>query len=358
MLGFYRTYTTPFKEKIPAFVDDFFLEVPIFKRFLRFFSRYLYAEFSLRNSKEIVKISKQHKRILWIQWVDSNLGDSLMDLSSRVLLKDKKVDLLTKEYVANIFKDDSIFEQIFSNSNQCNPDDYDLLIIDSYRERSLKSFVGRLAHIPHVSLFGYYNVNDFNRLYFSFFRINQLLSHPCDEQYIKATAKPLLPITLEDKALIRNFCLPSQFITVAIGGAWKERTFHSWKVFVDRVLAKNPTQKIILIGAKEAREEADLICSHYPNQVSSVVGQFTFNQTAQVVNKSTLLVCADGGLMHAANAVKTPIVGLFYSFSPSIRLIESNKSFGLTNKESIDNIKVEDIIKKVEILNPLPLKIL
>ena len=82
MLGFYRTYTTPFKEEIPALVEDFFLRVPFFKRILRFFGRYLYTEISLRKSKKLEKITTQHKRILWIQWVDSYLGDSLMDLSS------------------------------------------------------------------------------------------------------------------------------------------------------------------------------------------------------------------------------------------------------------------------------------
>lgn len=351
MLGFYRTYTTPFKEKIPAYVDDFFSEVSVFKRFLRFFSRYVYAEFSLRNSRRVEKISERHKRILWIQWVDSNLGDSLMDLSSRVLLADKRVDLLTKKYTASIYKDDDVFDRIFTNSIQCNPDDYDLLIIDSYRERSIKSFIGVLSHVPHVTLFGYYNVNDFNRLYFSFFRINQLLSHPLGELYIKDAAKPLLPITSKDKALVEKFIPSGRFIAIAIGGVWKERTFHSWGAVIDRILVKNPAQKIILIGAKEAKDEADLICINYPGQVNSAVGRFTFNQTAQVIKKSTLLVCSDGGLLHAANAVKTPIVGLFYSFSPSIRLIESNKSVGLTDKASIDNIHVEEVVEKIEALN-------
>ena len=51
MLGFYRTYTTPFKEKIPTSLDDFFRRVSIFKRFKRFFGRYLYAEIVLRKSQ-------------------------------------------------------------------------------------------------------------------------------------------------------------------------------------------------------------------------------------------------------------------------------------------------------------------
>jgi heptosyltransferase-2 len=350
MLGFYRTYTTPFEEKIPSFVDDFFLRVPVFKRFLRFFSRYIYAEFSLRNSDKVETISVQHKRILWIQWVDSSLGDSLMDLSSRVLLKGKKVDLLTKEYTADIFKDDLIFEHIFTNSSQCNPDDYDLLIIDSYRERSLKSFIGRLSHIPHVPLYGYYNVDDFNRLYFSFYRVNQLLLHPYDESFIKDTARPLLPITPLDKSIVEGFCLPSRFIAIAIGGIWKERTFHHWLDVIDNIFSKNIADKVVLVGANEAKEEASLICEKSSGKVISFVGECTFNQTAQVISRATMLICADGGLLHAANAVATPIVGLFHEVDPCARLVEANKSFGLMNKENINNINVIDIIKKAKLL--------
>ena len=350
MLGFYRTYTTPFKEKIPTFVDKFFSRVPIYKRFLRFFNRYVYAEISLRNSKKIETIFPKHKRILWIQWVDAYLGDSLMDLSSRVLLSERQVDLLTKEYTAQIYKGDTIFNRIFTNSDQCNPDDYDLLIIDSYRQRSIKSFIGRLSHIPHVSLFGYYNVDDFNRLYFSFYRINQLLSYPYNKQYIDNIAKPLLPITTIDKSLVEGFDLADRFITIVIGGAWRERTFHNWTDVIKDTLSKDIVDQIALIGSSDAKEESHLICRQYPNNVVSFVGKCTFNQTAQIINKSILLICADGGLMHAANAVRTPVLGLFHELDPSVRLVKSNRSFGLMDKLCIDNISIKSIVTKVEYL--------
>ena len=350
MLGFYRTYTTPFEEKIPAFVDKFFSRVPIYKRFLRFFSRYVYTEISLRNSKKIETILPKHKRILWIQWVDAYLGDSLMDLSSRVFLSGRQVDLLTKEYTSRIYKGDTVFNRIFTNSDQCNPNDYDLLIIDSYRERSIKSFIGRLSHIPHASLFGYYNVDDFNRLYFSFYRINQLLSHPYNKQYIDDIAKPLLPITALDISVVEGFSLPDRFIAIVIGGVWKERTFHKWTDVIKDILFKGIVEKIVLIGSSDAKEESNLICRRYPNNVVSFVGECTFNQTAQIINKSILLICADGGLMHAANAVRTPVLGLFHELDPSVRLVKSNRSFGLMDKLCIDNISIKSIVTKVECL--------
>lgn len=348
MLGFYRTYTTPFKEQIPAFVDDFFSKVPLWKRFLRFFGRYLYVETALRKSKKVSQLTEKHKRILWIQWVDSYLGDSLMDLSSRVLFTNKKIDLLTKKYTANIYRDDIVFKNVFTDASQCNPSDYDLLIIDSYRQRSIKSFIGQLSSIPHVSLFGYYNVNDFNRLYFSFYRINQLLSHPYDERYIKDIAKPLLPITASDKSIVNKLNLPDRFIAIAIGGVWKERTFHHWDNVVDEIISRDVAKNVVLVGTKESEKEALSIYEQHPKQVMSLVGTLSFNQTAKVISQSELLICADGGLLHAANAFLTPVVCLFHEINPSTRLITSNKSVGLIEKVNIDNIKAEEIVDKVK----------
>ncbi len=350
MLGFYRTYTLPFKEKIPVFLEDYLACVPKYKRINRFFGRYLYTEIVLRKSQRVKQITSKHQRILWVQWVDSYLGDSLMDLSSRVLLKDKQIDLLTKENTAKIYQNDAIFNQVFTHSSQCNANNYDLIIIGSYRQRELKSLSKHILSIPHISLFGYYHVNDFSRLYFSFFRINQLLPSPHTEKYINKIAKPLLPISETDKAIVESYNLPQDFITVVIGGASKERIFHHWDKVVNRLIEDKITKNIVLIGLQNAQEIAKNITAQHPKIVINKVGECSFNQTAQIIKKSKMLVCCDGGLLHAANAVQTPFVGLFYSIEPMARLIKSNPSLVLFDKKNINNISVDDIIEKVKLL--------
>jgi heptosyltransferase-2 len=353
MLGFYRTYTTPFKEKIPAEVEAFFARVSLIKRFQRFFGRYIYAEITLRHSQKIEKISAKHRRILWIQWVDAYLGDSLMDLSSRVLFKDKKIDLLTKENTALIYQNDAIFQRVFTNINACNPNDYDLIIIGSYRQRELKIITHHFRALPHATLFGYYNVDEFHRLYFSFYRLNQLLSYAYNQAYIDAVAKPLLSITKADKAVVgggsSSYNLPNNYIAIVIGGANEERIFHAWDKVINTLLADKITPKIVLIGLQNA-QNAKVIAAEYPDNVIDMVGKCSFNQSAQIIKKSQLLVCVDGGLMHAANAVQTPVVGLFYRLNPSLRLINMNKSYGLVDAENINNISVDDIIKKIKLI--------
>ena len=349
MLGFGRTYTTPFKEKIPASVDDFFRRVSIFKRFNRFFGRFVYAEITLRNSQKIEQITHKHQKILWIQWVDSYLGDSLMDLSGRLLLKGRRIDLLTQKNIAKIYQNDEIFTKIFSNPNACS-NDYDLIIIGSYRQREIKVMPKYLLSIPHVSLYGYYNVDDFNRLYFSFYRFNQLLSNSYDSHYLSHVARPTLPITLKDKNLVNAFHFPDNFITIVVGGANKERIFQKWHEVIDQLIHQKISKYIVLVGLQNAKQEAKSMAGKYPNNIINMVGKCSFNQTAEVIKKSIMLICADGGLLHSANAVGTPVIGLFYYIDPLVRLININPSYGLVDKNNINNIETHDIVSKTRLL--------
>jgi heptosyltransferase-2 len=350
MLRFYRTYQTPFREKIPVSLVDFLHQVPFYKRAKRFFGRYLFAEIALRKSTYVETITSKHQKILWIQWVDGYLGDSLMDLSSRILLKDKQIDLLTRENVAKIYQNDTIFQQIFSDPEAIDVKKYDLMIVDSYRQRGLSMVRRYFPNLPHSTLYGYYNVNDFNRLYYSFFRFNQLLSSPYSETEIQAMSKPLLPITQQDEAVIESLDLPDKFIAIALGGANEERTYHHWLEVVDGIFQAKMTDNIVLLGLQNAEKNAMEIIQKYPNLTHNLVGRCSFNQSAQIIKKSIMLVCCDGGLLHAANAVLTPIVALFYYIDPLVRLIEINPSIGLVGKDNINHIQPHKVVEKIQIL--------
>ena len=50
--------------------------------------------------------------------------------------------------------------------------------------------------------------------------------------------------------------------------------------------------------------------------------------------------------MHPANALKTPIIGLFARHEPHMLLTESISAFSLFDKRDVNNILVEDILLK------------
>ena len=114
MLGFEKTYTLPFKYEIPNYTSVFLEESSITKRWIKFIKRYIYLTIKRQTALEIRQILPKHRNILWINLSAPSLGDSLMDLSSRVLLKGKEVDLFTDKKNANLYQDDSIFSRIFT----------------------------------------------------------------------------------------------------------------------------------------------------------------------------------------------------------------------------------------------------
>ncbi len=349
MLGFYRTHTTPFKEKISISSEDYFQRKPLYKRFTKFIGRYLYTKIILKRSQKLEAITKQHQKILWIRTINDCFGDSLSDLSSRILLKDKQIDLLTKKNTAKIYQNDEIFNQVFTNTRDCNAD-YDLIIISNYRKRELKNIPKKLLSIPHVFLYGYFSVNDFNTLYFSFFRMNQLLAQPYTEKYIYNNAKPLLPITNQDKKNVNYYGIPNDFIAISIGGVDVKRTFHAWDKVIAVILLENPKQNIVLVGKDNSNKMAKKILKKHSKNVQDLSNKLSFNQTAEVINRAEILLCCDGGLMHASNSVQTPVVALFYYIEPVLRLIKANSYEALLNEKDVNNIGVDEIMVKVRLL--------
>ena len=102
MLGYKKTYVLPFKFHIPNDAQEFLKQKSVIKTWIKFIKRYLYIILRHQKSREIYNIGPEHKNILWINISAPSLGDSLMDLSGRVLLKDRTIDLYTDKKNANL----------------------------------------------------------------------------------------------------------------------------------------------------------------------------------------------------------------------------------------------------------------
>ena len=68
-------------------------------------------------------------------------------------------------------------------------------------------------------------------------------------------------------------------------------------------------------------------------------------QTAEIINKSKLLICCDGGLMHAANSSHTPILPLFARLTPIMQLTDCIRSYNLYDKNDVNKIEVKSILQ-------------
>ena len=347
MLGFDRTYILPFKFDIPNYTQEFLEKKTLIKSKAKYIKRYLYIHLKGQNFSEIYNILPEHKEILWINISAPSLGDSLMDLSSRIMLKDRKVDLFTDNKNADLYKDDFIFSTIYTDKKQVDKNKYDLIIIDSYSTRSVHIKADIAGSTSFVGMFGYYNGPEVNRVLFSYHQMNHLLGYVHNEDELNKIAKTSISISRSDKELIQKAKLPSNFVAIAIGGEWNYRTYNKWDSVIEKLISQDNGINIILVGSDNAKHSGRDIMEKFSRyKVYNYVAKFTFNQTAEIISRANILLCCDGGLMHSANAVNTPIIALFSRLTAQMQLTESVCAFSLYNKNNVNNITVENILNK------------
>jgi ADP-heptose:LPS heptosyltransferase len=352
MLNFKKTYILPFKFPIPSYIDDFLKNTSILNLWLKYLKRFLYISLKGQKSLEVFHISENHKNILWINFSAPSLGDSLMDLSSRVLLKNRKVDLLTSSKNAYIFESDEFFSSVLIDKNEVIKKTYDLVIIDSYSTRSIKIKSEVAVSLKYVGMYGYFNGPEVNRILFSFHQMNQLLGYVKSESEINSLAKCYMRISQDDQRFVSQLKLPDFYISIVIGGEWSYRSYNYWSNVIE-LLLKDSSIQIVIIGSSNAKDAEEIIFNNLPgSNLISFVGKCSFNQSAQIISKSMLVICCDGGLMHAANALETIVIPMFARLEAKMRLTQLCKAYPLFDELNVNNISVEEIILKYhEVLN-------
>jgi len=347
MLGFEKTYTFPFRYGIPSYIKIFLKESSITKHRIKYIKRCIYIILKQQKHLEIDQILPEHSNILWINLSAPSLGDSLMDLSSRVLLERKRIDLFTDEKNAHLYKNDAVFTTIYLDIDAVKQNKYDLIIIDSYSTRSVKAKANIAPSTPFVGMFGYFNGPEVNRVLFSFHRMNHLLGYVKSEIEINNNSRASLSID-NDKALtIDNTSLPENYIAIALGGEWAYRTYGKWGELIKQLIEQDKDLNIVFIGSENAKESAITLAKAFSgNNIINCVAKHTFLQTAQIVKGAKVLLCCDGGLMHAANSVGTPIIPLFAWLTPIMQLTQSVQAFPLFDDKDVNNIPVKDIVDR------------
>ena len=344
MLDFHRTYNLPFKYSIPNYISIHLKKVKLYSRFMKFLRRYLYLIFLRQKNLEISRILPSHQKILWINVSAPSLGDSLMDLSSRRLLTGKTIDLYTDEKNSNLYLNDKYFNKVFSNFNDLSTYEYDLVILDSFSSRTIKIKAKIAPKIVFVGMFGYFNGPEVNRILYSYHQMNALLGYPMTEEAIIDNAQNSLKISSQDKKIVGDI-VPKDYITISLGGEWKYKTYQKWSEVINQLLLDNKNIKIIFVGSKNALRTSKQLLNIFPkDQLLDFTSILSFNQTAEVIRKSEVFLCCDGGLLHAATALNANIVALFARLTPEMLLTKKTNHFSLYNEENVNNISSTEVV--------------
>lgn len=346
MLDFKRTYTLPFKNPIPNYIDIYLNKVSKYKRYTKFIKRVLYIYLKGQKDFEVFKILPEHKDILWINISAPSLGDSLMDLSSRIMLKDKNLDLYTDEKNSHIYENDFFFNNIYTVEKSFEKSQYDLIILDSYSTRSVKVKAKVAPKTQYVGMFGHFNGPEVNRTLFSFFQMNHLLGEVESEIEIDRIAKNVITISKEDQEMIK-YIIPNKYLVFVLGGEWNYKTYQNWDEVISKIIDSKNDLRIVLVGSKNANEISEKILKKFPNtNFTNFVAKLSFNQTVEVIRKSQLVFCCDGGLMHATNAVNAKNISLLARLTPPMLLTKNSDLHYLFDENDVNNICSKDVLKK------------
>ena len=344
MNHFYRTYTLPFKYSIPNFISIHLKKVSLYKRALKFFRRYLYIVIKGQKNLEVFELLPEHKKILWINVSAVSLGDSLMDLSSRVFIKDRQVDLFTDKKNSNLYQDDKYFSGVYTNLKDIGEFEYDMIILDSYSSRSIKIKSKVAPKTNYVGIYGYFNGPEVNRILFSFHQMNHLLGYVYSENAVIKNAKNSIFISSKDKIIVSKI-IPEEYIAIALGGEWEYKTFKKWSKVIQKILQKDEDMYIIFLGSENAKQVGIMLLNEFSNyHLMDFTSRLSFNQTAEVIKHSKVFLCCDGGLMHAAAAVHAKFIPLLARLPAEMLLTQDIPNDNLFNINNVNNIQVDDIL--------------
>lgn len=289
-------------------------------------------------------------RILWLNFLNNRIGDSIMDLSGRALLGAFEVDLLTDKSQAELFATDRYFKNVFSNPALVDPSRYDFALVDYINTESLRLKRKWFPALPFASLYGFFSGPEVNRTLFSCYRIHHLLRYPHTEVELQRFLTP--QIFIEDERSPLPTKDGRKRVALALGGLNPYRTYGKWAEMILHLrkiwpLGK-PFPQFILVGSENGRQSVESIKTALAGcEVISLVGTLSLRATARVISDTNFYVGADGGLMHCAIALKLPGVALFGNhISPDFRLPPGAKLDALEAADDVNSIAATTLAEK------------
>lgn len=104
------------------------------------------------------------------------------------------------------------------------------------------------------------------------------------------------------------------FVACVIGGSYatKQLPVEQWRKFIEAI-----PYPIILLGGPEDRPDGQEIAEGFGLKVYNACGKFSLLESADLIQRSKVVVTNDTGLMHIAAAFRKPIVSLWGNTAPA-----------------------------------------
>jgi len=321
---------------IPSNINSLLEQQPLLRRAFRRLTRDLALLITLQLSLLRKTIPTKPSRVLYVYLGTPQLGDSIMDLSPRVLWahnKNIKVDMFSHARIAEFYQDDPSFNRIICNSRDL-VFDYDFVVLQSYSWRCIK-FKWRFYFFkPFLSIHGHYYGCEFNRLEFSDSAWRAALCIPLSGRH--EITSPVFNLSIDHTPQPRT----ANRIALAVGGVVTWRTYSHWISVIKLLESTHPELEWILYGSSNGKKIGDdlLECSKH-NNINNNVDLLSLAQVFEQLKYVTLLVAADGGLLHIGRAAKVPMVALFAgAIHPRMRFAYTEAAHVIHTEKQVSDI--------------------
>ena len=302
-----------------------------------------------RQSRREVFHIQPNQRVLWIYYGKHAIGDAIMDLSGRALLRDRPgpVDLLTTSSLKALFDGDDVFRHIYEGVDRIDPDDYDVILMHEFNYPTVRLKKRRFRKTPFASLFRYYVAGpDRNSTQFSFAAVNKVINLGLRAETLSAVAKPYLREEPDLPQELAAELMPlGPYLTIGMGGVEPRRTYLHWEACLrayDDAFEPGMPGGVVLLGSGNGLADARALMKNgrFANlKLVSLVGELSLRDAKRVIANSELYVGADGGLMHVAHATPTPSVTLFAADEPAhLRLTPRCRSVALQTRSDVSAV--------------------
>ena len=348
-----ETYTPPFPQYLPSNVATFSAVEPVRKILWRRLRRSFWLALNGQTGLARKSIAPTDRRILWIHRGHPQVGDSLMDMACRTLLRGRpgRIDLLTDAHLVALYAADDVLGRVYGNADDAAANEYDLVILLSASAQSLREKLRRFRRLPYVNLHGYYTGPEFHRMLFGFYRLDQLLGLGLPEAQIGRIARQHMVVDDAARQTIDSLGLPPRFIALAVGGVHAWRTYRHWPAVLDRLSQIGVALPVVLLGSANGEAQRDGIVAATGAAAGGPidrVNRHSLPEAAEILRRSRLAVCCDGGLLHVAHAVQAPTVSLFAErVEPAYRLTAANRSIALYAPTGVSDIAPQAVAQAI-----------
>ena len=262
------------------------------------------------------------RSVLWCYFGETQVGDALMDLAARSLLKELgfEVDLFTAPALAALFQGDPWLRRVGSQAADFAGVEYQCAIVLSNKRRPLQPKMRSFPRLPWVSLHEYFTGPNFHRGLFAAQRIADLAGRSLSPGQIEHHGRQKLgPVQADGPAPAAS---PAPSVALAVGGVHQGRTYAHWEAVMRELLAAGQ-RRFVLVGSDNAKAQAQALAQAMAGNadVADLTGRLTLAQTRAALDAARVAVCPDGGLMHLALTTRAAVVPLFAAhIAPEWRL--------------------------------------